>query len=304
VNLVRHLLPLSAVCLSAVALAQQSSDTPAWQIAAGGQMTFDVASVKPIAPELRRQPNFPLDNHNAFVPGGRLSATFPLWVYIKFAYKLSRDEGRTAQAHLPSWVSSNSDLVAIDARAEGNPTKDQMRLMMQSLLSDRFQLMVHFETREVPVLALTLVKPGRTGPKLRLHSEGPPCPAYGLPLPQSPVSRPDQDVFPSDCDTLPLQLNGLNERLGSRNISMALIADAISMSHDVDQMVVDRTGLTGMFDFTLDYTAEDPAAPNGPLPDPLGSSFAAAMREQLGLKLAPSKAPVRTIVIDHVKRGF
>ena len=295
-NLVRHLLPLVAVCLSVAALAQQSSDTPGWQTAAGGKMTFDVASVKPIARELQHRSNFPLDNRDAFVPGGRISATFQLWVYIKFAYKLSVDEGRTAQARLPSWVNNSSDLFAIDARAEGNPTKDQMRLMMQSLLSERFKLAVHFETREVPVLALTLVKPGQPGPKLRRHSEGPPCPAYGSPLPQS-------DVFPSVCDTLPLELNGLHERLGSRNTTMALIADAISMSHDVDQMVVDRTGLAGIFDFTLDYTAEDPGAPNGALPDPQGSSFGIALRDQLGVKLVPSKAPVRMIVIDHVERA-
>lgn len=58
-------------------------------------------------------------------------------------------------AQLPKWV-RDGDYV-IDAKAEGNPTKDQMRVMMQSLLADRFKLKVHFETKEVPVLALTLV---------------------------------------------------------------------------------------------------------------------------------------------------
>jgi uncharacterized protein (TIGR03435 family) len=85
-----------------------------------------------------------------------------------------------------------------------------MRLMMQSLLADRFKLAVHFETREVPVLALTLVKPGKTGPQLHPHSEGPPCPEPGIsptsgnvfsvapPKLGTPPSAAD-DVFPPKC---------------------------------------------------------------------------------------------------------
>ena len=65
-------------------------------------------------------------------------------------------------ARMAKWVSDG--MFEIDARAEGNPTKDQMRLMMQSLLADRFKLAVHFEAREAPVFDLTLVKQGRTGP--------------------------------------------------------------------------------------------------------------------------------------------
>ena len=69
-------------------------------------------------------------------------------------------------AHVPKWVSTDS--FEIQAVAEGNPTKDQMRLMVRSLLADRFGLEVHTVTAQVPVLALVLEKPGRTGPKLAL----------------------------------------------------------------------------------------------------------------------------------------
>ncbi|HTW66776.1 MAG TPA: TIGR03435 family protein [Bryobacteraceae bacterium] len=106
--------------------------------------------------------------------GGRFSNSAPLWAYIGFAYKidgLPSEERLPAQ--LPKWANEN---YVIEAIAEGNPAKDQMRLMMRSLLADRFKLRVHFETREGPVLALTLVTPGKLGPKLRPHSEGPPCP--------------------------------------------------------------------------------------------------------------------------------
>jgi bla regulator protein BlaR1 len=199
-RLIGNLLLLSAA--GAIAeLAAQSSDAPDWQTAAGGKMAFEVASVKPAAPELWHAPNFPLDNRNAFVPGGRFSATFPVGTYISFAYKLSPDERRTALAHLPAWV--DNDNFAIEARAPASSTKDQMRLMMQSLLADRFKLAVHFETREVPVFALTPIKPGQTGPKLRPHSAGPPCPdSYTGARPSA------SEVFPPNCGDATMWMNG------------------------------------------------------------------------------------------------
>ena len=68
-------------------------------------------------------------------------------------------------ARLPEWVTT--DRYAIEARAEGNPTKDQMRLMVQSLLAERFLFAAHFESRVFSALALALVKPGKAGPRLR-----------------------------------------------------------------------------------------------------------------------------------------
>ena len=84
-----------------------------------------------------------------------------------FAYKLrlTDEQIHSLLAPLPKWLSTDS--FKIHAKAEGNPTKDQMRLIVQSPLADRFKLRIHFETHEVPVLALGLDKPGKTGPKLR-----------------------------------------------------------------------------------------------------------------------------------------
>src|SRR4051794_29508392 len=92
----------------------------------------------------------------------RLSATFDLGVYIGFAYKLPHFQTAGALANAPGWLRTTS--YDIEAKAQGNPTKDQMRLMMQSLLADRFKLVVHFETRDLPVSALTQVKTGKLGP--------------------------------------------------------------------------------------------------------------------------------------------
>ena len=134
-------------------------------------MAFKVASIKPWKPGTNFiELTFPLDPGHAKPLGDRFSASFPLSAYIEFAYELRPGQVDAALGQFPNWVST--DVYEIEARAEGNPTKDQMRLMMQSLLADRFKLVVHFETQEVPVLALTLVKPGKIGPKLRRHAEG------------------------------------------------------------------------------------------------------------------------------------
>jgi uncharacterized protein (TIGR03435 family) len=113
-----------------------------------------------------------LNSGDGYSPtGGYFRADFPLSDYIEFAYKIwPTPQSREMFAHLPKWVIT--DRYSIDARAAGNPTKDQMRLMVQSLLADRFQLAAHFATQEVPVFALTVVKDGKLGPKLIAHADG------------------------------------------------------------------------------------------------------------------------------------
>ena len=107
-----------------------------------------------------RIPNFPLDNRDAKIQGGRLSVSLSWWAYISFAYKLSVSEAKAAAAErMPKWVTD--DFFGIDARAEGNPTKDQMRLMMQSLLADRFKTQG------------SLRKPGMAGVRPDIGQAGP-----------------------------------------------------------------------------------------------------------------------------------
>jgi uncharacterized protein (TIGR03435 family) len=261
--------------------------------AAECQMKFEVASIRPTKPGEFTPPNFPLDEGDAYAPtGGRFTAVFPLSVYISFAYKLSlTPEQRQAMvAHLPKWVTT--DGYEIHARAaEGNPTKDQMREMMRSLLADRFGLKAHFETQDTPVLALTLVKPGKTGPKLRPHSEGPACDAVV-----------DSMVFPDRCEVMAVTAGRPDHitMAGSRNTTLPLIAGALPGLGRLGRPVVDQTGLTGKFDFTLEWTPE----PNGPdaAVDPQGSTFLEALRDQLGLKLESTKAPLKILVVDSVER--
>jgi hypothetical protein len=150
------------------AASAQSPPVPKWQIAAGGKMAFDVASVKQnTAGQPERNSNISFGASDVFTPtGGLLSASnIPLIQYIIFAYKITADGAQAVTSQLPKWAST--DRYDIQARAaESNPTKDQMRLMMQSLLSDRFKLAIHYETRQLPVFALVLDKAGENGEPL------------------------------------------------------------------------------------------------------------------------------------------
>jgi uncharacterized protein (TIGR03435 family) len=163
----------AACILAAPAICAQ--DALDWQTKAGGKMAFDAASVKPSKGD-PAAPNFPMNAWDGYrQTGGWFRADFPLSVYIEFAYKLwPNDEQRREFSRLPKWVSA--DRYSIEARAaSGSLTKDQMRLMVQSLLAERFQLTTHFEVREVPVFELRLAKAGQPGPRLVSHADGPSC---------------------------------------------------------------------------------------------------------------------------------
>ena len=304
--------------------AVRAQDATDWQTKAGGKMSFDVASVKLSKPDARRSTNFPLDPSDLFLdvrtnerPNGRFSAIAPLESYVRFAYKLHIStiaQLNDMISHVPKWVST--DLYEIEARAPGNPAKDQMRLMMQALLAERFQLAVHFETRETPVLAMTLAKPGQTGRGLRPHAEGPSCDA-----------PPSPEIYPPICGTMGWKFGAdtrgssspllLPRTGGGRDTTTALIADYLPTMGSLDRPVIDRTGLTGRFDFTIKWTPDPTNAlapgnqviPKGgsapgpnPTPDTEGPGFIQALREQAGLKLESTRGLVETLVIDHIER--
>jgi len=178
--------------------------------------------------------------------------------------------------------------------------------MMQSLLADRFLLSVHFETQTVPALALLLVKPGKLGPQLRPHSEGPACPAE----PGTPNFVPEnvKGVFPQMCEFYGMepQASGMLV-LGARNTTIELLASMIPVLGgpfgSVTRPVVDRTGLHGRFDFTIDVMPEShnalPPASSAE-PEPVGPTLLEALKEQLGLKLEPTRAPIPVLIVDRI----
>jgi uncharacterized protein (TIGR03435 family) len=279
------------------------SPTPQWQIDAGGKMAFDVASVKPSSGPPHTNVN--LSGLDDSPPnGGYLSAAFPLSGYVLFAYKLSGDQLRLLQPQMPKWAAT--ELFDVEARAAGNPTRDQMRLMMQALLADRFKLAVHFETRQLPVFALVLAKPGKTGPQLIPHTDDPPC--ASPPVPGSVPAPPADGWPPPVCGALMSRLVAGSVRWATRNLTMGEIASHLAGTSmgTVDRPVVDQTGLSGTFDAKMEFAPQRVPLLNGaPLPNFTpnedGPTFLEALQEQLGLKLEPTTGPVDVLVIDHVE---
>jgi uncharacterized protein (TIGR03435 family) len=313
---------LTAPRLRAQTPAGQSPATPAPTAqsleameAAGIKMSFDVASVKPNkSGDRSRSSNVPLEPLARYSPtGGLFSATnYSLVAYLSWAYDMTGDQMLHLMSELPSWaVSDSSGSFDIEARAQGNPTKAQMQLMMQSLLADRFKLVVHTETKQAPVYALVLSKPGKTGPQLRPHVDDGSCsaatPAPGAATPKSATSSAD---LPPVCSTgivgMPPSAPG-RLRMGARNVTIGMLADFLPLtnakfSSRVDRPVLDRTGLSGNFDFSIEFVLEfDGPPPPNFQPDPSGPTFLEALQEQLGLKLVPQTGPVDVIVIDHVE---
>jgi bla regulator protein BlaR1 len=280
-----------------------------WEKTAGRKMSFDVTSVKLNTSGEFEPANFSLDANDGYVPtGGLLRApSFQLITFIQFAYKLQLTPGQVSEllANLPRWF--NVDRFDIEARGPANTTKDQMRLMMQSLLADRFKLAVHFETRQQPVFALALEKQGKTGPQLIPHSQGPPCEDASKPRDSSAPGVPSPEVFPATCEVFKVHgVTGKYLEVGARDTTMERLAATMSTmpGEEINRPVIDKTGLTGRFDFILRYTGDVPRVDMYGAAEQFDNSqptFLSALKEQLGLKLDAQTGPVKTLFIDHVE---
>jgi uncharacterized protein (TIGR03435 family) len=259
-------------------------------------MSFDVASVKRSTNDEDTYTNFPFDG-DAYSPGGGLlSATnLSLGAYIRFAYKLPIDQYERLNAELPKWAFT--EFFDVQAQAAGNPTKDQMRLMMQSLLADRFELVVRYETRQIPVFALMLEKPGKTGPQLQPHPDTMACadPKAGTPKYLEEV--------PPICGVLlrSREVPTGEVRLGMRKVSVEALASLLGTVGRLGRPVLNQTGLSGTFDFTMEWEPE-PQPGSDLQADPSAPTFLEALKDQLGLKLDSTTGPVSIFVIDHIEQ--
>jgi len=253
---------------------------------------FEVASIKPAAPDQRGQ----------FIrtePSGRLNINnMPLKELIVLAWSIQPFQISGA----PAWIESAR--YDITAKPDHKPKDDEAPLMLQSLLADRFQLKIHHETKELPIYALVVAsKDGKLGPQLTASKEGS-CTPFD---PSRPPPPPDPAKPPV------LGCGGMMMGFDRVNAAGVEIAQLIPMlSRTLGRTVVDKTGLTGKFDISAHWTPDQAqmmqALPGGAPPgmqpqfDPNGPSIFTALQEQLGLKLESQKGPVDMIVIDHVER--
>jgi len=257
------------LCMAALALVP---GRPA-NAQAPAKLRFEVATIKPsAAPNPGGQISFP--------PGRLSMPNFPLSTFISFAYN-NPPGGITGG---PSWVTQ--DRYNLQAQAEGMPTIDEKRLMLQTLLAERFALKFHKESKEVDMYALVLARSdGKLGPKV--------TPFTGE-CGQAPPAQP--------CPAL-ITPQGL--RLGGQPMTMlANLLTVAGTRFGLGRRIEDRTGLTAKFN--MDFTFA-PAAPGaaGAAADPLASdgvSIFTALQEQLGVKLEPTRGKLETIVIDGAER--
>jgi uncharacterized protein (TIGR03435 family) len=274
-----------------------------------GAPAFEVASVKPNKSGDGRV-------QVGFQPGGRYTATgITVRMLINQAYQIQPFQLVGA----PDWLSS--DRFDIIAKAEGDVVpgpNGPLPQMLRSLLADRFRLVVHTETRELPIYALVKARSdGKLGPQMNPAAVD--CTAArgrgGAPAP----SGPGGPAFRGSGGPGPMFGPGgrppCGQLVGPANIAgggvnMAQLATLLSGR--VSRIVVDRTGIAGNFDLDLNWTPDQmpqgpppgalpPGAPPLPPIDPNGPSLFTALQEQLGLKLESSKGPVDVLLIDRVE---
>jgi uncharacterized protein (TIGR03435 family) len=295
------------------ATSPQSPDLPQWQIDAGTHAEFDVASVRPAPPDAPHRGYEiiinPLLNPYAedAPPKGLVSANAAVVNYIIFAYKIyDVNQMHQLSQHLPAWA--RSDDYVIEARAVGSPTRDQTRLMMQSLLADRFHLALHIESRPLPVYALLLDKPGKPGPQLQPHPADVPCPVPSSDSPDAPSAKPAPNSPPPPICGMSTWRVGPLVHLRMLNVTMEQIAGLLDgvgiILGDMGQRtLVDQTGLSGRFDLNLEFLPEQmDASRSSSDSDDFGPSVTAAFKSQLGLRLLKQTAPVNVYVVDHIER--
>ena len=264
--------------------------------------SFDVASVRENKSGGPRYSNFPLNYGPQYgVQDGLLIArNTGLLQLLVFAYKPDMFQVQRFRETLPDWAGPAR--YDIQARAISRPGKDEMRLMMQSLLAERFGMKVHHEMRELPVYAMVLVKAGKLGPMLKAHAADDPA-CSKMKIPEAVAG-----AFPSGCGvtaSIPATHAGYMA-VGGYNMTMDAGATALGGSGDVtDRPVVDKTGLTGKFDFTVEFVQSKNGgvgADAASQTEVTGPTFVEALKEQLGLKLVPDKAMVDVVVIDRLEK--
>jgi len=252
---------------------------------------------------------------NLAQPGGHVSLkSVSLQALMAMAYNLgSLSQAVNTIVSMPSWgVTETFD---VEAEAPGNPTIDQKRLMLQSLLADRFKMVLHHETQERPIYALVFAKPGKFGPQLHPYSANDGCdqPAALQTPPQVDAEHTDSPAviamaslqkFP--CGRVVGGLLSANDHTqvwsGGRKVNMDGIAASIGMMEYTDRPIVNRTGAAGDFDFTVEWDSrlQDLQASGA---NTSGLSLFEALSDQLGLKVESQKGPVDILVIDKVEQA-
>ncbi|MBN1568565.1 MAG: TIGR03435 family protein [Acidobacteria bacterium] len=276
--------------------------------------SFEVVSVK-IAENCgntRQGVNLKIPLGPSYQLGGRYFTCSQLKWIIMDAYQL---DPFMQPAGGPGWI--DDALFQIEAKAAGNPGKDEMRLMVQSLLEDRFKLKMHRESRKVPVYLLTTAK---GGPKLQPAKDAQGNLITSLPSAEELKKKSEEVQKAGTFSTGKLSLPGTcsilmkpsGNELTGRAVNMSRLAEVL-FSLVGKRKVIDKTGITGLYDINLQWNP-DPSQSGLtgfvrptviPMESPnetIGASIFSAIQEQLGLKLESDKSPVDIFIIDSIEK--
>ncbi len=251
-------LAVIAVVLQTTSFGQESANPP----------KFEVASVKPCAPGTPEPPGQRMGMVRYIYPGGRFEAKA---VTVEFLLEWAYDLLPFQHSRGPAWM--QNERFDIVAKAAGNASDDQMKLMAQTLLAEQFNLKFHRERREGPIL---LVTRGKDAPKLFPPKDG--------------ETRSIRIIPQTDSDQKVTSVRVVATRFSFAQLNQ-------TFARQLDRVIVNGTGLDGDFDFTLNFT------PDENRPNPLDPSLVInAMRDQLGLNLKAQKGPVDYLAIDSVEK--
>jgi uncharacterized protein (TIGR03435 family) len=273
----------SLCALRAQAPADPKSPSSSPSVADAKPPAWDVSTVKPAGPNER-------GSTFGYTPDGIKIMNVPLWTIVREAFGLNDD-------HLfggPGWAKTSMFDVEAKVSPDDAPKLkgleiEQRRAMVVSLLEERFGLKYHRETRELPEYELVVAK---GGVKMQPSKPDPPAADGGEP-------RGNHSLF--------MHGRGHLESTAAGMTGLVRI-----LSAQLDRTVIDKTGLTGNYDYKLDWTPDD-AAPamakasdaspgEGASSNNSGPSLFTALEEQLGLKLESSKGPVDVVVIDQLEQ--
>jgi uncharacterized protein (TIGR03435 family) len=263
---------------------------------------FEVVSIKPLADDTARM--------LVRMTPGRFEATVPVGLLLRQA--LQKADYQIVGA--PGWI--DTERYSISAKVPEGVPNNAVGVLLTNLLKDRFQLTTHLETRELPTFNLVVARSdGRLGPDLKVTSAE--CSATSkerLAAATAAAGRGERSAPPppGSLDGLPpcgFVRNGAGIAAGSGRT----IADLVPTLADVvSRPVIDKTGLTGMYDYLLKFapdSARSPGlirllSPETPVPAADGNapSLAAALQEQLGLKLESARGSVEVVVIDKIEK--
>jgi uncharacterized protein (TIGR03435 family) len=263
---------------------------PEWQRATGSRMQFETATVKPSEPGAPFESNVNLDGMDGPSTGNELKANAPLIAYLFFAYKITDSNlAGVIYQELPGWAQA-PQFFTIEARAAGTPSRDQLRLMMQALLTDRFKLATHWEKVKFHEPSFVLSQ-AETGQKFQPHPSDKPC--VHKPGESPVIEVPGEDSqAPRYCGIVTwhkdgqqyVRINNMRQAQMIQYLNNGSMEGGLQTSYST----VDGLGLTGLFDMDLQFRA------GAKIPGPM---LVDAVRKRFSLVIVYQEVPKEMMLI-------